>query len=377
MIQSRGHSFRYASAAALLAVGACGGSSSGSPISVAPAPLPSPSPSPSPTPTPTPSSAQSAFTPIPAAKPTTGTSLALGKCINLSNMLEAPNEGDWGRKFEDSDIQDIADAGFTALRVPIRFSNHAMTDAPYTIDPAFMTRVRHLVDLAVAAHLYVIIDMHHYLELFSDPAREAPRFAALWQQVAAAFKDEPDSVYFELINEPNDKLDASNLRSIIDPALAAIRATNPTRKVVVDGPSWAGIDDMGSFAMPSDPNVVPTFHYYEPQNFALDSAPYMTPSVRNDFGTPDDIAYLKQRLQKVKEYMASTGRVPFMGEYGAPAERPSDQRTIYYGTVSAAFASIGVQSCAWGYVNTYNLYTDGSGWLPGVLAAIKTTTTVQ
>jgi endoglucanase len=66
-----------------------------------------------------------------------------------------------------------------------------------------------------------------------------------------------------------------------------------------------------------------------------------------------------------------------MGEYGAPTERPDDQRVIYYGTVSAAFASIGVQSCAWGYVNTYNLYTDGSGWLPGVLAAIKTTTTVQ
>lgn len=377
MIQFQRHGFRFASAAALLAVGACGSSSSGSPISVAPAPLSSPSPLPSPTPTPTPSSVQSAFTPISAAKPTAGTSLALGKCINLSNMLEAPNEGDWGRKFQDSDIQNIADAGFTALRVPIRFSSHAMTDAPYTIDPAFMTRVRHVVDLAVAAHLYVIIDMHHYLELFSDPAGEAPRFAALWQQVAAAFKDEPDSVYFELINEPNDKLDASNLRSVIDPALAAIRATNPIRKVVVDGPNWAGIGDLGSFAMPSDPNVVPTFHYYEPQNFALDSAPYMTPSVRNDFGTPDDIAYLKQRLQKVKEYMASTGRVPFMGEYGAPAERPSDQRTIYYGSVSAAFASIGVQSCAWGYVNTYNLYTDGGGWLPGVLAAIKTTTTVQ
>jgi len=129
--------------------------------------------------------------------------------------------------------------------------------------------------------------------------------------------------------------------------------------------------------MPSDPNVVPTFHYYEPQNFALDSAPYMTPSVRNDFGTADDIAYLKQRLQKVKDYMASTGRVPFMGEYGAPVERPGDQRVVYYGTVSAAFASIGVQSCAWGYVNTYNLYTDGSGWLPGALAAIKTTTTIQ
>ncbi|HEU4959803.1 MAG TPA: glycoside hydrolase family 5 protein [Sphingomonas sp.] len=368
---------RFTSAFALLAVAACGGSSGGAstiPVVPAPSPTPTPSPSPTPSPTPTPTPTPAAFTPAAAARPTTGAALKLGKCINLSNMLEAPNEGDWGRKFQDSDIQNIADEGFTGLRIPVRFSSHAATTAPYTIDPAFMARVRHVVDLAVAAHLYVILDMHHYLELFSDPDGQKARFAELWRQVAAEFKDEPDTVYFELINEPNDKLDATNLRSVIDPALAAVRATNPTRKVVIDGPSWAGLDSIDSFTMPSDPNVVPTFHYYEPQNFALDNAPYMTPAERNDFGTADDMAYLKGRLDKAKAYMAKTGRVPFVGEYGAPVQRPDDMRTLYYGTVSSAFASIGLQSCAWGYDNTYNLYDDSKGWLQTAVDAIRTTT---
>jgi len=75
--------------------------------------------------------------------------------------------------------------------------------------------------------------------------------------------------------------------------------------------------------------------------------------------------------------MANTGRVPFIGEYGAYEGIPTDQRVLYYKTVSAAFASVGIQSCAWGYVNTFNLYYDGSGWLQGMPAGISTTTTLN
>ena len=86
------------------------------------------------------------FTPAPAAS----SQLALGKCVNLSNMLDAPREGDWGRRFEDADIARIAAMGFTAIRLPARFNAHAEDRPPYAIDPAFMERVAHIVDLATA-----------------------------------------------------------------------------------------------------------------------------------------------------------------------------------------------------------------------------------
>ncbi len=361
----------------VLALVACSGGASGGGGSVsAPTPTPSTAASPTPTVSPSPTPTPAAFTPAAAAIATTGGTLRLGKCVNLSNMLEAPNEGDWGRAFADGDIANIKAKGFTAIRLPARFSAHAQAAAPYAIDPAFMARVKHIVDLAVAADLSVIVDMHHYEELFTDPAGHATRFAEMWRQIGAAFKDYPSTVYFELINEPNDKLDASNFLTVQQPALAAVRATNPTRLVVIDGPSWANLDVMLTIPFPADPYVVPTFHYYDPQNFGFDIAPWMTPAVRTDFGTAADIAELNVVVNKLKAFIAATGRVPFAGEYGAHEIKPDAARATYYGMVSAAFASAGVQSCAWGYTNTMHLWRDATGWVPGVADAIVTTTSL-
>lgn len=313
------------------------------------------------------------YTPAPARVPTTGATLKLGKCINLSNMLEAPTEGGWGRAFQDADMDRIRAKGFTGLRLPVRFSAHAGSAPPYTIDPAFLARVHHIVDLATARDIAVIVDMHHYEELFADPAAHAARFVALWRQVATSFKDAPASVYFEAINEPHDKLTAPVLKAMLPYVLAAIRETNPTRPVVIDGPMWASLDEMRPDYLPADANLVPTFHWYKPDNFGLDKATYMTPQVKKSWGDGADIAELNGGVAKAKAYMDATGRVPFMGEYGAFDARPADQRTRYYATVSAAFASAGVQSCAWGYDNTYNLFRDGR-WFDAAVDNIVTTT---
>jgi endoglucanase len=316
------------------------------------------------------------FTPAAAALPTTGATLRLGRCINMSDQLEAPHEGEWGRGIVDSDLANIAGRGFTAIRLPVRFSSHALAAAPYTIDPAFMARVRHVVDLAVANHLAVIVDMHHYLELFDRPDAHAARFAELWRQVASALRDEPDQVSFELINEPNTHLTAANLLAVQGPALTAVRATNPTRKVVIDGANYASFDSMVTTPFPADPNVVPTFHYYDPTNFGFATAPWMTPPTRETFGTAQDIADLRIMVARIRAFIAATGRVPFAGEIGAHESKPNDQRAIYYDLVSSAFASAGVQSCAWGYTNTYQLWRDQGGWVGGIADRIVTTTSL-
>jgi endoglucanase len=316
------------------------------------------------------------YQPAPAAKAITGPTLRLGKCVNLSNMLEAPSKTAWGRAFRDDDIANMTAKGFTGLRLPVRFSAHADPKPPYAIDPSFMARVQHIVTLATAAKMAVILDLHHYDELFADPAAHAPRFAALWQQIAETFRDAPDNVYFELINEPHDKLDAKNLLAVLAPALAAVRASNPTRPVVIDGPDYAGYDAMLTSPFPDDAHVVPTFHFYDPANFGLDKADWLTPTVKERYGSPADLRQLDAALARVKAYIQRTGRVPFVGEYGAWDRRPVAERAKYYPMVSAAWASIGVQSCAWGYTNTFPLYQDGKGWLDAAVDRIATTTTL-
>lgn len=313
------------------------------------------------------------FTPTAAAIPTTGTTLRLGKCINISNMLEAPREGEWGRGFRDSDIDNIRAKGFTAIRLPARFSAHAGAEAPYTIDPAFMARVRHITDLATQRGMAVIVDLHHYEELFKDPAAHTARLAGMWRQIGVAFKDAPASVSFELINEPQGKMDASNAMAVQAPALAAVRESNPTRAVVIDGANWASLDAMLSTKFPEDPNIVPTFHYYDPANFGFDKAPWMTPAVRETFGSDADVAELRGVLKRVQGFIKRTGRVPFVGELGAHEARAVGQRARFYALTSAAFASIGVQNCVWGYTNTHQLWRDGTGWEPGIADGLATT----
>src|SRR5262245_43788128 len=65
----------------------------------------------------------------------------LGRGINLGNALEAPQEGAWGVTLEADYFRLIKEAGFNSVRIPIRWSAHASTTAPYDIEMHFFQRV--------------------------------------------------------------------------------------------------------------------------------------------------------------------------------------------------------------------------------------------
>lgn len=45
--------------------------------------------------------------------------------VNMGNMLEAPNEGDWGLFVKEEYFDTIKEAGFDFVRLPVRWSTHA------------------------------------------------------------------------------------------------------------------------------------------------------------------------------------------------------------------------------------------------------------
>jgi len=277
----------------------------------------------------------------------------------MGNHLEAPNEGDWGRPIVDTDFAEIAARGFETVRLPVRFSNHAATGAPFTIDAAFMDRVEHVVDTARAAGLRVILDLHHYDDpqgsIFADPAGEADRFVALWRQIGVRFRDKDGMVWFELLNEPHDRITHANLLAVLEPALAEVRATNPTRPVVIGGQSYSGIDSLATIPLPDDPYLVVTFHYYDPFAFTHQGASWVSPPLPTGviFPSGTDAANLAANVDKTEDFVARTGRPLFMGEYGAFEGIPLAERVNWYRTVHEAFARGGIDGCVWGYTNTF------------------------
>ena len=302
------------------------------------------------------------------------TTLPVGRCVNMANHLESPNEGDWGRKVGDDDFATIAAAGFNTVRIPIRWTGHAGKRAPFTIDPLFLARVNRLIDLALAAKLNVIIDDHNYDALFADPAAERDRLAGIWRQIAASMSARPrNKVWFEIENEPHDQMTNANLVVTVGPALAAIRATNPDRPVIIGGDGYSNIDALATLTLPADDYVIPTFHYYAPFSFTHQGAGWVNPvpPLGTKYGSAADAATLVLDVQKVRDYIARTGKTPFMGEFGAYETIPTAQRGNYYKATRIAFDSVGIGACAWGYTSSFPLYdSHAKTWLPGMLDAM-------
>ncbi len=82
---------------------------------------------------------------------------------NLGNTLDAiPDETSWGNPLTTKALFDhLRSEGFHSVRIPVSWYPHQSTTAPYTIDPAFMARVKQVVDFALADGLYVEINVHH------------------------------------------------------------------------------------------------------------------------------------------------------------------------------------------------------------------------
>ena len=190
------------------------------------------------------------------------------KGINLGNRLEAPNEGDWGGVIHAEDFPFIARRGFDHVRIPIRFSGHALATSPYTIDAAFFSRVDTVLNQATAANLAVVVDMHAYDDLAANVAAQRDRFVALWTQIAARYQSRPDTVAFELFNEPYSQLDTT-WNDVMLPAIQAIRATNPRRLLIVDSVFWADPTKLSMLTLPDDANIMASIHFYEPKLFTF------------------------------------------------------------------------------------------------------------
>jgi endoglucanase len=303
-------------------------------------------------------------------------SLPVGRCVNMGNSLEPPSENEWGgKKIDADDFKRITEAGFNTVRIPVRWATHADADTPYTIDARFMARVKQVVSDARKSGLNVILNSHHFEALHADPSdANIARLAGMWTQIAAAFASVPeDHLWFEIENEPHDKFNDDNLLKVLKPALAEIRKSNPTRAVIIGGEFWSGINSLKTLTLPDDPNIVPTFHYYDPFEFTHQGATWVTnpPPLGRVYGTAEDRRLLEEGVAKVRAYIARTGKTPFMGEFGANERIPLYDRVKYQMTVRLAFDKLGIGMCAWGYTNTFPLWDQkAKQWFPGMRAAM-------
>lgn len=205
----------------------------------------------------------------------------LKRGINLGNGFDPPTLGAWGVVPDEKHFTMARSAGLDHMRLPVRFSAHALKEAPYTIDEDFFKKIDWAVDQALANQLSIIIDLHHYEEIMKDPDAHADRLVGLWQQIALRYQNRPPEVLFELLNEPNESLVVEKLNPLMARVIDTIRQSNPTRSLIINGYFWAAANQLTNIQLPDDKNLAASFHMYQPILFTHQGADWMPPEFRS------------------------------------------------------------------------------------------------
>jgi endoglucanase len=228
---------------------------------------------------------------------------------------------------------------------------------------------------AQAHDLRVILDLHEYNSLGADPVTNKVKFLAFWRQLSAHCQGAPDSVLFEVLNEPSRKLTPALWNEYLAEALAIIREKNPTRTVIVGPAFWNSIDHLGELELAAaDRNLIVTVHYYTPMDFTHQGAAW---AGRKDklgvewLGTDKELGVLQGDFDKAAHWAKQHDRPIFLGEFGAYDKAPMESRARYLASVARAAEQRGWSWAYWQFDSDFILYDIGrDAWIEPIRQAL-------
>jgi endoglucanase len=300
----------------------------------------------------------------------------LGRGINLGNALEGPNEGEWGVTLQEEYFQLIKDAGFNSIRLPVRWSAHAANVPPYTIDPNFLKRVDWAIQNTLSRKMVMVFTTHYYYELYSDPNGHKERYLALWKQIAEHYKDYPDTLFFEPLNEPTDKLGVGEWNTLLKEVLVVIRKSNPNRTVVIGTANLGRIYAIKSLELPrEDRNIIVTFHYYLPHRFTHQGVSWEKDSDKwlgmKWTGSEDEKRLVVKDLDLAANWAKENDRPIYLGEFGVYEKADMDSRARWTKCVAEAAVERGFSFAYWQFTSNFVIYdTEKKTWIKPILDSV-------
>jgi endoglucanase len=292
---------------------------------------------------PPPVSLPQGFSPVSAARQTG----QMGRGINIIGY--DPIWDDFSQaRFQERHFQRIREGGFRTLRVNLQAFSHM--DGSNQLDVVWLSTLDWVISQALANKLTVIVDEHDFTLCAEDLAGCRPRLLAFWEQVAQRYKDTPNQVLFEILNEPNGQLTTEAWNGLLAEALAIIRKTNPTRNVVIGPAFWNSINSLKDLQLPeSDRHIIVTIHYYLPMRFTHQGASWVKEFASLSgvtWGSAEDKHRVDEDFARAAAWSAQKHRPIFLGEFGAYDKGEMEYRVRYDSYVARKAESHG---WAWSY----------------------------
>ena len=261
-------------------------------------------------------------------------------------------------RFKPRHFKIIKDGGFSTVR--INLYGFRQMDEKLELARRWYAILDGLVGEALKQNLNVVLDEHDYERCTDDTALCRRQLLAFWTQVAERYKQAPDKVIFEILNEPNRAMD-EKWNALHAEALALIRKTNPTRNVIIGPAFWNNISWLPKLELPAnDRHIIVTVHYYEPHTFTHQGATWGDPEWRNlsgiRWGAPADYAKLDENFDKAQAWAKQNDRPILLGEFGAYDKAPQEDRIKYTAAVARAAEKRGWAWTYWQFDSNFVVY---------------------
>ena len=277
-------------------------------------------------------------------------------------------------------IKAVKEAGFNAVRIPIRWQCHITNDKAMTISKTWLARIKEVVDWCLSYDLKVIINVHHEKWLESRPyykykEENCQKLALLWNNIASEFRDYDYRLSFAGHNEVHvpgfwgepteENLAVQNAynQTFID-MVRATGGNNEKRHLMVQtyvcNPDF-GIHD-GKFIVPQDIEgngndyMSVEFHFYNPYDYCGECKYYWWGEPYKQYGeaSPNDEKTMTDFFDKVVNTWSSQGLGVCIGEWGVTdhykggdADRMHENMTYYCKTFVGEAAKRGFSTFIW------------------------------
>ena len=258
----------------------------------------------------------------------------------------------WGNpRVSRKTIKAVKDAGFNAIRIPIRWQCHITNPNAMSIDKAWMKRIKEVVNWCLENDMKVIINTHHDQWLEGRPKYQykqenCQKLALLWFNIASEFKEYDYRVAFAGTNEVHEpdywgKPSAENLdvqntynQTFID-IVRSTGGNNTKRHLIVQtyvcNPDF-GIDN-NDFIIPTDIEgngneyMSVEFHYYTPWEYAGEGKFYYWGEAYSKLGSVPESneQTMKDMFDKAVATWGNKGLGIIIGEWGVSDHYKGDQ----------------------------------------------------
>lgn len=285
----------------------------------------------------------------------------MGLGTNLGNTMEScgtwidPSsvsnyETAWGAPITTQEmLTGMKEAGFSSIRIPVGWSNMMSDDGNYTINEAYFDRVETIMNYALNADMYTVINIHFdggwWARFGSKDAAERQeamkKFKSIWLQISNRFEEYSERVIFESANEElGARLNSTNdyegsgyftttdelfetTNAINQAFVDVVRSTggnNAKRYLTVAGyDTNIALTCDSRFRMPKDTidgHLMVSVHYYSPAIFCIANDPANSWGYSDSWGTEQDIAAMESEFGNMRTHFVNRGYPVIIGEYG-------------------------------------------------------------